>query len=103
MQFQWKTIQTRIQVGFCLNQYIIFLDVNQTLQGIDEEDSNAAADFSDVGAFDSDSQTFDRVDYKMANSTNGRATDFSEMRNNESNKDDEVQSQRDNNDDDGSK
>ena len=55
------------------------------MRDIDEEDSNAAVDFSDAGVFDSDSQTFDRIDYKNANSTTG-AIDFSDMRNRESDK-----------------
>jgi hypothetical protein len=45
---------------------------------------------SDVGAFDSDSQTFDRVDYKTEGNSNGMAIDFSELRSKESEKDEDT-------------
>uniref|UniRef100_A0A914HU77 BCL7-like protein n=1 Tax=Globodera rostochiensis TaxID=31243 RepID=A0A914HU77_GLORO len=67
-------------------------DVNMTMlnTGEEEEDSNTALDFSDVGAFDSDSQTFDQIDYNnkrvvdgAAEAGKGQPTDFSQMRKDE--------------------
>ncbi|CAK5077256.1 unnamed protein product [Meloidogyne enterolobii] len=58
----------------------------RALRDIDEEDSNAAVDFSDAGVFDSDSQTFDRIDYKNASSATTGAIDFSGMRSREADK-----------------
>uniref|UniRef100_A0A1I8AYU4 Uncharacterized protein n=1 Tax=Meloidogyne hapla TaxID=6305 RepID=A0A1I8AYU4_MELHA len=57
----------------------------RAMRDIDEEDSNAAVDFSDAGVFDSDSQTFDRIDYKNGTTTTG-AIDFSGMRSREADK-----------------
>lgn len=68
----------------------------------EEEDSNIAVDFSDIGAFDSDSQTFDRVDYnkeaeveepKRAARQQAQPppTDFSELRKKEGKEEEEVQ------------
>ncbi|KAF7636938.1 hypothetical protein Mgra_00003678 [Meloidogyne graminicola] len=57
----------------------------RAMRDIDEDDSNAAVDFSDAAVFDSDSQTFDRIDYKNSTSTTG-AIDFSDMRSRESDK-----------------
>ncbi|KAL3085217.1 hypothetical protein niasHS_010286 [Heterodera schachtii] len=83
-------------------------DVNMANGEEEGDDSNAALDFSDIGAFDSDSQTFDRVDYGSSkNGRGGRAaadsaekgkgtkvaqpTDFSQMRKEEETKEAQQQ------------
>uniref|UniRef100_A0A915PGW9 BCL7-like protein n=1 Tax=Meloidogyne floridensis TaxID=298350 RepID=A0A915PGW9_9BILA len=80
-----KIVAPKIPNGECENNDETMQNL-RALRDIDEEDSNAAVDFSDAGVFDSDSQTFDRIDYKNASSTTTGAIDFSGMRSREADK-----------------